>query len=76
MRELDRLVKEMVRIKNQIHTHTDELYPGLRVRVMHSGKQLWIKVLKVSLNPKMLPKLSTEGWQKLLDTQEYRLWSI
>lgn len=74
VRELDRLVKEMVRIKNQIHTHTDELYPGLESEgnaFLESNYGL--RFLKVSPNPKMLPKLSTEGWQKLLDTQEYRL---
>jgi len=47
VRELDRLVKEMVRIKNQIHTHTDELYPGLESEGnAFLGKQLWIKVFE------------------------------
>ena len=74
VRELDHLVKELVRVKNQIHAHTDELYPGLESESNSFLESNYgLRFLKVLPEPKMLPKLSIEDWQKLIDAKEYRL---
>lgn len=74
VRELDHLVKELVRFKNKIHAHTDELYPGLESKSSSFlDSNYGMRFLKVLPEPKTLPKLSLEDWQRLLDTEEYKL---
>jgi len=74
VRELDHLVKELVRFKNKVHAHTDELYPGLESSTSSFldskyGKQF----LKLLPKPDILPSLNPEDWEKMLSTQEYKL---
>jgi len=74
VRELDRLVKERVRIKNQIHAHTDELYPGLESENNSFLESRYgIRFLQILPEPEVLPKLSVRDWQRLLGTKEYKL---
>ncbi len=74
VRELDHLVKEMVRIKNKIHAHTDELYPGLETKSSSFLDSIYgMRFLKVLPKPKTLPQLSLKDWQRLLSTRDYEL---
>lgn len=74
VRELDHLVKELVRIKNKVHAHTDELYPGLESKESSFLESKYgIHFLKVLPEPKILSELNVEGWQRLLSTQDYKL---
>lgn len=74
IRELDHLVKELVRFKNKIHAHTDELYPGLESQSnSFLDSKYGMRFLKVLPEPKTLPGLGLEGWQELLGTQDYKL---
>ncbi len=74
VRELDHLVKEMVRFKNKIHAHTDELYPGLESKSNSFLDSIYgMRFLKVLPKPEILPQLSLEGWQNLLSIEGYEL---
>jgi len=74
VKELDHIVKEMVRFKNKIHASTDEIYPGLESKsnsLLDSkyGKRF----LKVMPAPENLPNFDIKDWQKILSTDEYQL---
>lgn len=72
--QLDSITKQMVKIKNQIHGFTDELYPGLESESnSFLNSDYGIRLLKVLPEPEILNKLNVEDWQKLLDTEEYKL---
>jgi transposase len=74
VRELDHLVKEMVRFKNKIHAHTDELYPGLESKSNSFLDSLYgMRFLKVLPEPGTLPQLGLKDWQRLLGTEGYEL---
>jgi len=74
VKELDHLIKEIVRLKNKIHAHTDELYPGLESETSSFlDSQYGIRFLKVLPKPEMLPGLGTKDWQLLLNTKDYKL---
>lgn len=74
VRELDHLVKELVRFKNKIHAHTDELYPGLESKSnSFLDSNYGMRFLKVLPEPMTLPELSFEDWQRLLSTDSYQL---
>lgn len=74
VRELDHLVKEMVRFKNKIHAHTDELYPGLESKTSSFlDSNYGMRFLKALPEPKILPLLTVEEWKQLLATDEYEL---
>ena len=74
VRELDHLVKELVRFKNKIHAHTDELYPGLESKgSSFLDSNYGMRFLKVLPEPKILHQLSFEDWQRILSTDNYQL---
>lgn len=74
VKELDFTTKQMVRIKNIIHGYTDELYPGLESESnSFLNSDYGMRFLKVLPEPEILNKLSVEDWQKLLNTEEYKL---
>lgn len=74
VKELDHLVKELVRSKNKIHAYTDEYYPGLESKSTSLLDSIYGKrFLNVLPEPKLLPTLTVEGWQKLLSSGDYKL---
>lgn len=74
VKELDFTTKEMVRFKNIIHGFTDELYPGLESKGnSFLNSDYGMRLLKVLPEPKTLSKLSINDWQRLLNTEEYKL---
>ena len=74
VKELDFTTKEMVRIKNIIHGYTDELYPGLESESnSFLNSDYGMRFLKVLPEPEILSELEVEDWQKLLNTEEYKL---
>lgn len=74
VRELDHLVKELVRFKNKIHALTDEFYPGLESSSTSLlDSKYGLSFLKALPNPMKLAKLSIEDWIKLLSNESYQL---
>lgn len=74
VKELDHLVKELVRFKNKIHALTDEFYPGLEGKSTSFLDSIYgKKFLTVLPEPKSLTTLTIEDWQKMLSTEGYNL---
>ena len=74
VRELDHLTKELARLKNKIHSNTDEFYPGLESEHSSFLDSKYGKMfLKKFPKPWLLSNLSVDEWQKMLSTKEYAL---
>lgn len=74
VKELDHLVKELVRFKNKIHALTDEFYPGLEGKSTSFLDSIYGKrFLMVFPEPKSLTTLRIEDWQRILSTEDYKL---
>lgn len=74
VKELDHLVKELVRSKNKIHALTDEFYPGLEGKSTSFLDSIYGKrFLNVLPEPQIISNLTIEDWQRILSTEDYKL---
>lgn len=74
VKELDHLVKELVRFKNKIHALTDEFYPGLESKNTSFLDSIYgKKFLKALPEPQYISNFTIEEWQEILSTEDYRL---
>lgn len=74
VKELDHIVKDVVRIKNKLHAYTDEIYPGLESENTSFLESEYGRIfLRILPDPKQLPTLSKMDWKVMLRTKEYEL---